>query len=103
MKRFCLAVPLAAAVLLCGCSGGDTVAHLDGHPVSLEEYRQYAYDSISLVSAEYNRTYGADPTPPTSGQPHTTAPLPCRHCWKTPTRQCARPRGCRPRRWSWVF
>ena len=61
MKRFCLAVPLAAAVLLAGCAGGDTVAHLDGHPVSLEEYRQYAYDSISLVSAEYNRTYGADP------------------------------------------
>ena len=37
MKRFCLAVPLAAAVLLGGCAGGDTVAHLDGHPVLLEE------------------------------------------------------------------
>lgn len=64
MKKYRIAAAaLALGLVMGGCSKDDenAVAYLDGHAVSLEEYGQYAYDSISLVSAQYSRDYDADP------------------------------------------
>lgn len=65
-KRRMIAAVLASVLMLGGCSEqenqeGDTVAYVNGCAVTLEEYSQYAYDSISLVSAQFSRDYGADP------------------------------------------
>ena len=66
MKKYRLAAAaLALGIAAGGCAEADedekAVAYLDGYAVSLEEYSQYAYDSISLVSAQYSREYDADP------------------------------------------
>lgn len=66
MKKYRLAAAaLALGIAAGGCAEADederAVAYLDGHAVALEEYGQYAYDSISLVSAQYSRDYDADP------------------------------------------
>ncbi len=52
-KRRMIAAVLASVLMLGGCSEqenqeGDTVAYVNGCAVTLEEYSQYAYDSISL-------------------------------------------------------
>lgn len=66
MKKYRIAAAaLALGIAMGGCAEADedenTVAYLDGYAVSLEEYSQYAYDSVSLVSAQYSRDHGADP------------------------------------------